>query len=115
MSDIIYKICECEQWMQAEIAGVFHGSDVDIEDGYIHFSSAGQVKETAEKHFSGLDKLVLIAVDSTALGDGLKYEVSRGGALFPHFYGILPMKAVVWVKSLRIGDDGAFLIPDLDK
>src|SRR6185503_20623791 len=102
----IYKICDTALWREAERAGVFGGAPVDLADGYIHFSTAGQAPETAARHFAGMADLVLVAVDAEALGATLRYEPSRGGALFPHLYGKLPMTAVRWVKPLPLGADG---------
>ena len=96
----IYKICERAAWREAENAGLYRGSVVDERDGFIHFSTAAQVAETAAKHFAGQTGLMLIAVDGGALGSALKWEVSRGGALFPHLYGVLPMTAVRWARPL---------------
>src|SRR4051812_8256198 len=77
----IYKICPAELWADAERIGALRGAPVDLRDGYIHFSTAQQVIETAQKHFAGQTDLVLVTVDATALGDKLKWEPSRGGAL----------------------------------
>jgi len=109
----IYKISPRDAWQQAEGAGRFTGAPVDLADGFIHFSTAAQVRETAAKHFAGAADLVLVAVDAAALGEALVFEPSRGGALFPHLYADLPMSAVLWVKPLPLGDDGAHLFPDL--
>jgi uncharacterized protein (DUF952 family) len=113
MAKIIYKICEAVLWRQAERAGVFRGASGDIRDGFIHFSSASQVRATAAKHFLGVGDLVLIAIDADALGDALKWEVSRGGELFPHLYGELPLGAVLWVKPLPLGLDRQHVFPEL--
>lgn len=113
MVKMIYKICEAVLWRQAERAGVFRGASVDIPDGFIHFSSASQVRATAAKHFLGVGDLVLIAIDADALGDALKWEVSRGGELFPHLYGELPLGAVLWVKPLPLGLDRQHVFPEL--
>jgi uncharacterized protein (DUF952 family) len=102
----VYKICGAALWREAERAGVFGGAPVDRADGFIHFSTAGQVAETAARHFAGQADLVLVAVDAAALGTTLRHEPSRGGALFPHLYGILPLSAVRWVKPLPLGADG---------
>jgi uncharacterized protein (DUF952 family) len=110
---VIYKICPRALWHQAERAGIFRGAPVDLDDGYIHFSSAEQVRETAAKHFAGQDDLLLIAVDTTVLGDALKYEVSRGGELFPHLYAPLDFSAVLWTHTLPLGADGVHQFPDL--
>jgi uncharacterized protein (DUF952 family) len=109
----IYKICAAAEWQEAERAGMFSGSAVDLRDGYIHFSAAGQVAETAAKHFAGQPDLVLVAVDAAALGDRLKWEPSRGGALFPHLYGTLDIAAARRIEPLRLGPDGRHLIPEL--
>src|SRR5664279_3630633 len=83
----IYKICNAAMWRDAERAGKFCGSPVDLKDGFIHFSTAAQAVETAAKHFAGERDLLLLYVDTSALGGTLKWEPSRGGALFPHLYG----------------------------
>lgn len=111
---LIYKICSTVLWNEAEAKGVFEGAPVDIVDGYIHFSTAEQVKETAAKHFAGVDDLLLIVIDAAKLGDALKWEPSRGGALFPHLYDVLSLTIVSWVKPLPLGHDGAHQFPPLD-
>ncbi len=113
MAKLIYKICPAELWREAEKVGRFDGAPVDLADGFIHFSTAEQVVETAERHFAGQDGLLLIALDEEKLGPALKYEPSRGGALFPHFYGPLPMTAVVWTRPLPLGTDGTHVFPPL--
>lgn len=107
----IYKICDAALWRAAESAGRFDGAPIDAADGYIHFSTAAQVRETAARHFAGADDLVLAAVDAGALGSALRHEPARGGALFPHLYGSLPMSAVLWVKPLPLGP-GGHLFPE---
>jgi len=109
----IYKICERTLWQDAARRGVFRGGAVDVRDGFIHFSTASQVRDTAAKHFAGLEDLLLIAVDTTALGEALKWEVSRGGDLFPHLYDLLPLTAVVWAKPLPLGPDQRHIFPEL--
>jgi uncharacterized protein (DUF952 family) len=109
----IYKICGTSEWRAAERAGCFRGAAVDLRDGFIHFSSAAQVGETAARHFAGAGDLILVAVDAEALDGALKWEVSRGGDLFPHLYGVLPLAAVRWVKTLPLGRDGRHLFPEL--
>jgi uncharacterized protein (DUF952 family) len=96
----IYKICPALLWHEAERNGVFCGSNDDLRDGFIHFSTAGQIAETAAKHFAGQRDLLLLHVDATQLGDALKWEPSRGGALFPHLYGSLAISAVTRVDPL---------------
>jgi uncharacterized protein (DUF952 family) len=114
MSQIIYKIAPEALWREVESNGRFTGAPIDIADGFIHFSSAQQVKETAAKHFAGQTGLLLVAVDGARLGDALKYEVSRGGALFPHLYGPLDLGAVAWVRPLPLGSDGRHEFPELE-
>jgi uncharacterized protein (DUF952 family) len=114
MTATIYKISPAAAWSAAEAEGRFRGAPVDLADGFIHFSTATQVRETAAKHFAGQTDLVLAAIDAGALGAALKWEVSRGGALFPHLYADLPMGAVRWVKPLPLGADGTHLFPPLD-
>jgi uncharacterized protein (DUF952 family) len=109
----IYKICGAALWREAKAAGVFGGAPVDLADGYIHFSTAAQVAETAERHFAGETDLLLVAIDVDALGPALRHEPSRGGALFPHLYGTLPLSAVRWVKPLPLGPDGRHVFPEL--
>jgi len=109
----IYKICDTALWREAERTGVLAGAPVDRADGYIHFSTAGQVAETAARHFAGKADLVLVAVDVAALGSALRHEPSRGGALFPHLYGTLPLSAVRWVKPLPLDGD-RHVFPELD-
>lgn len=109
---LIYKISPGKDWKQAEARGRFSGAPVDLADGFIHFSAADQVRETAAKHFAGQEGLVLVAIEAEALGEGLKWEPSRGGALFPHLYGELEMSAVRWVRELPLGADGAHLFPE---
>lgn len=110
----IYKISPREAWQQAEAAGRFTGAPVDLQDGYIHFSTAAQARETAAKHFAGQADLVLVAVDAGALGAALTWEPSCGGQLFPHLYADLPMAAVRWVRPLPLGADGAHAFPDME-
>jgi uncharacterized protein (DUF952 family) len=107
----IYKICDAAEWAEAEGAGEFRGSAVDVADGYIHLSTASQVAETAAKHFARRPGLVVVAVAAEGVSGFLKWEPSRGGALFPHLYGALPMTAVRWVKPLPLDPGGMHLLP----
>lgn len=107
----IYKISPRTAWRAAEAAGIFTGAPVDIADGFIHFSTAMQARETAAKHFAGQTDLVLAAIDVAACGEALKWEPSRGGDLFPHLYAPLPISAVRWVKDLPVGADGVHVFP----
>ena len=90
-----YKILTAEQWAVFQGAGEFTGAPVDLADGYIHLSTAEQLEETLAKHFAGQNNLVIAEIDLSGFGDALKWETSRGGALFPHIYGILPRSSVV--------------------
>jgi len=113
VTPIIYKICRADEWRDAEQAGLFLGAAIDHKDGFIHFSTAEQVAETAAKHFAGVDDLVLVAVSAATLGRALQWEPSRGGALFPHLYGALTPDVVLWVKPLPLGADGRHQFPEL--
>lgn len=108
---VIYKIVTRRQWADAEKVGVFKGAPVDLADGYIHFSTAEQLAETAAKHFSGQENLLLVAVDASALGKSLIYEPSRGGKLFPHLYGDLLLTNVRLVAALPLSEDGQHQFP----
>jgi len=110
-ADIIYKIVTRSQWDEAKRLGVFKGAPVDLADGFIHFSTAEQVRETAAKYFSGQDDLLLVAIKAKALGEALVYEPSRGGQLFPHLYANLPLAAVGAVDALPLGADGQHQFP----
>jgi uncharacterized protein (DUF952 family) len=108
---IIYKICVSVLWHEAELKGAFGGAGIDVRDGFIHFSTAAQVRETAAKHFAGAADLTLVAADADALGAALKWEVSRGGDLFPHLYGPLPLAAVLWAEPLPLDADHRHVFP----
>jgi uncharacterized protein (DUF952 family) len=114
----IYKICARPEWQVAEREGLYRGSGIDASDGFIHFSTAAQAIETAERHFAGQRDLMLVAVDAAALsavmGAALKWEPSRGGALFPHFYGAMPLSAVRWAKPLPDENGGKRQFPELE-
>lgn len=113
----IYKIVKRDTWREAEQSGRFDGAGVDLSDGFIHFSTAEQVRETAAKHYAGQDDLLLVAVDGAALdrevGSAFRYEPSRGGAMFPHLYTSLPMTAVTCAKPLPLRNDGTHEFPEL--
>ena len=109
---MIYKILPETEWAAAVEAGEFNGSGIDIADGYIHFSTAAQMVETASKHFTGRPNLMLIAVDDVVIGDALKYEVSRGGALFPHLFRPLSVSEATWAKPLPLDENGVHIFPE---
>lgn len=109
----IYKICPASAWREAERQGVYRGSADDARDGFIHFSLATQVADTARKHFFGQTGLFLIEVDADALDGALRWERSRNDELFPHLYGELDLGAVTAVLDLRARSDGYHDIPEL--
>lgn len=109
---LIYKIVPRAAWREAEVLGRFTGSPVDLADGFIHLSTAAQVADTAAKHFAAIPDLLLVAVSTADVEPWLRWEPSRGGALFPHVYGDLPLGAVRAVTPLRVGDDGRHVLPD---
>ncbi|SFT81324.1 Uncharacterized conserved protein, DUF952 family [Sedimentitalea nanhaiensis] len=107
---LIYKIFRADEWATLQQQGETTGAPVDLADGFVHFSTAAQVAETAAKHFAGVDHLHLLAMDSDAMGDALKWEPSRGGALFPHLYRPLRLDEVIWAKPLPL-IDGTHVFP----
>jgi uncharacterized protein (DUF952 family) len=111
---VVFKIVATDEWRRAEAAGVFAGAPVDLADGFIHFSTAEQAPATAAKWFAGKNDLTLVAIDVEALGGDLRWEPSRGGALFPHLYGPLFMSAVLWSRPLPLGDDGVHVFGSLE-
>lgn len=110
---LIYHMCREEEWAAARSAGVYSGSSQDRSDGFIHFSTADQIVESAARHRAGQTGLVLLSVDASRLGPGLKWEPSRAGRLFPHLYGPLPVDAVIGVDPLPLGPDGRHVFPPL--
>jgi uncharacterized protein (DUF952 family) len=112
MRQIVYKIATVHDWQEAIAKGHYSGSADDVRDGFIHLSSRSQLVGTLEKHFRGKTDLVLIAFEEDKLGHGLKWETSRGGELFPHFYGRLPVSNALWERTLDTGSDGALIIQD---
>jgi uncharacterized protein (DUF952 family) len=111
---IAYKVLSATEMQQMQRDGLFRGSPVDVADGYIHLSCASQLGETLDKHFSGVSNLMLAAVDLPRLGDAVRWEPSRGGQLFPHIYGILPISAVTAVAPVERMADGMVRLPVQD-
>ncbi len=107
----IYHMCQRAEWRAAEAEGVYRGSSQDAADGFIHFSTAPQVRASAAKHRAGQKGLVLLTVDAQALGAALKWEPATGGDLFPHLHGTLPVGAVADVRDLPLGADGRHQFP----
>ena len=110
----VFHICRREEWAAAAASGSYLGSSQDRADGFIHFSTSDQVAASAAKHRAGQEGLVLLTVDPAVLGDALRWEPSRGGALFPHLYGPLPAAAVSRVDDLPLGPDGLHVVSSLD-
>lgn len=111
MGKLIYKISDQPAWREAEEAGSFIGSALDISDGFIHLSDAQSVKRTAALYFAGVSDLLLIAIDAEKVGDNLKWEAASNGTLFPHLYVPLPIDAVVWAEPMPVGEDGTHIFP----
>ncbi|MGE0024079.1 MAG: DUF952 domain-containing protein [Hyphomicrobium sp.] len=109
---MIFKIVQLAEWRAACRDGAFRGSAVDLSDGYIHLSTAHQVRATAAKHFKGQRDLVLVAIDEDMLKPAIVWEPSRGGDLFPHLYGSLPTARALWERELTLDDDGNPVIPE---
>lgn len=112
MGATVWKILSKAAWAHALADGLFRGAPVDLADGFIHFSADDQVRETAAKHFAGQPDLLLVGFDADALGPTLKWEPSRGGALFPHLHGPLDPALAVEVVALPLGPDGRHLFPE---
>ncbi|SMH57330.1 DUF952 domain-containing protein [Azospirillum agricola] len=108
---IIHHMCRADEWDAARAAGSHSGSSQDAKDGFIHFSTAAQIRESAAKHRAGQDGLVLLTVDAGRLGDALKWEPSRGGQLFPHLHAALPVTAVLRADPLPLGPGGLHVFP----
>ena len=109
--DMVYKLVRDVEWAKAQKEGVFGGSPDDLRDGFLHFSAAHQLRATAEKHFAGEAGLVLLTVNPAAVGEKLRWEVSRGGEKFPHFYGALKLDAILRVDHLTRDARGRLLFP----
>ena len=107
----IYRILTQQAWAAAQAEGTFRGSEHDVRDGFIHFSTAAQVAETAAKHYTCMTGLVLLWVDVEPIAHALRWEVSRGGALFPHLYGELPSHAVTRAAPLELAANGVHVLP----
>jgi uncharacterized protein (DUF952 family) len=112
MAKPVYKILSAPAFAEAKRAGRFLGSSDDLRDGFIHLSAAEQLAGTLAKHFAGQDALVLLALNAERLGVDLKWEPSRDGELFPHLYAPLDLAAVLWSKTLTLGQDGTHILPE---
>ena len=112
MAEPVYKVLTEAAFEEAQRQGRFAGSADDLRDGFIHLSATHQLEGTLATHFTGQPGLVLVAVDAERLGETLKWEASRGGALFPHLYAPLDLAAVLWVEALPLGADGRHVLPE---
>jgi uncharacterized protein (DUF952 family) len=110
---MIYHMCRADEWEAAVASGAYAGSTQDKADGFIHFSTAEQIVESARRHRAGQAGLLLLAIDPALLGDRLKWEPSRSGALFPHVYGAIDPRESAWVRPLLLGPDGGHVFPRL--
>jgi uncharacterized protein (DUF952 family) len=110
MTRFVYKVCDIGLWQDAERAGVFTGAEIDLDDGYIHFSTASQLQDTLARHFAGRGGLILLAVDCKELD--IVWEAARGGALFPHLYDVLPLNSVVAQHHLQLSASGDHILPE---
>jgi uncharacterized protein (DUF952 family) len=110
---LVYRIVAAEVWARAVSDGRFNGTEHDVRDGFIHFSTAQQLAETAARHYAGQPNLLLVGVAVDELGESLRFEPSRGGALFPHLYGALPTSAARFIAPLALDGSGVHVIPPL--
>lgn len=108
---LIYKIFRGPEWAHLQAEGETDGAPIDVSDGYVHFSTAAQAAETAAKHFAGVEGLWLLALEADGLGPELKWEPSRGGALFPHLYRRLRLSDVLWSRPLPL-ENGQHRFPE---
>ena len=109
---LVYKILTQSQWRDALAVGSFAGSPDDMRDGFIHLSTGPQLSETVRRYFSNQPDLVLLAFEQRGFGDALRWEPSRGGALFPHLYAPLPAANALWVRPLPLDDGGVPVLPE---
>ncbi len=107
---LVYKVLSQSEWSEAERDGFFRGSEVDRRDGFIHLSSAQQLEKTVSLWFADRDDLMLAAIEEEHLADALKWEPSRGGAMFPHYYGSLPIEHLAWAKPFSSRDTNSFRV-----
>ena len=114
LSEKVYHVCRRTDWEIAKETGSYEGSADDLRDGFIHFSTGAQVEESVQKHRAGQLGLILLTVDPDKLSNNLRWEESRGGQLFPHLYGALPLEAVVKEQDLPLGPDGTHHFPELN-
>ena len=109
--NLVYKVCSKDEWDQANLNKFYAGSEIDNEDGFIHLSTKEQLSETVTKHFRGKKNLIIISFSTEKIKDNLKWEVSRNGKLFPHYYGILEPKFAEKIHNLHLNVDGIHKFP----
>ena len=109
----VYKICSAADWEAAHTTGLYGGSEVDRRDGFIHLSTAAQLRETARRHFTGQEGLVLVSFESATIGPSLVWEKSRGGDLFPHVYGSIETAKASRAEALPVGGEGPIFPPGI--
>ena len=109
---LIFKVCKKNEWEEAVNQGFYNGSDIDIKDGYIHFSTKEQIKETVEKHFKKQNNLIVIAFNTNDLINDLKWEPARNGSLFPHYYGCIDTNLAKKIYFLELGTDSIHKFPE---
>lgn len=109
----LYRLLPAADWRAAVAEGVYRGAAHDLRDGFIHLSTAEQVEDTAAKHYADVEDLMVLAVDSARIQGELKWEPARGGDLFPHVYGVIPVEAVLAAEPVNRDRDGAFTFPHL--
>lgn len=111
--DLIFHVCQAEEWAKAQSVGFYEGSSQDKADGFIHLSAFDQVRVSVAKHRAGQDNLVILCVDPSRVPDAsLRWEASRGGKLFPHIYGVIELDSVVRAEPLHLNEDGDHVFPD---
>ncbi len=110
---MIYRLCRRDEWERAQALGTYAGGAADERDGFLHFSTAEQVAESARRHMAGVVDLLLLTVPASALGDALRWEPSRDGQLFPHLYSVLSVDLIVDVAPMPLGEDGRHRLPTL--
>ena len=111
MTTVIFKICDRAEWTAEVASGAYRGSAKDKQDGFLHFSTREQLSGTLQRYYADADDLLLVAIDPDVLGNALRFEPSRDGALFPHLYGHLPLAAVMWAEPIGRNTKGEFLLP----
>ena len=112
LDTVAFKLIDAAEWRLALSEGVYEGSAVDQADGFIHLSTAGQLEDTARKHYAGRSDLMVLSVDLAALGGTVVWEPSRGGDLFPHIYGPMPTSVVTKAQVCAVSSDGALILAD---